>query len=441
VAVTLAATEQDFTPVASLTFDSEDGMQGWETVAGTFGRVSGVGSGLSSYYLETSSLTDGACDQVRSPVVKLSASSTLSVDNQFVIEPLNDAWYDRANVGIFDVASGERQVVVPSGGRPYLAEGPNGVCATAGQPGWAGPGPGWLPSTWSAADLGAAAIAGRKVQVDVAYGTDPLASGTGLQIDGVTLTDFELQVADDQPDACPRVCEIGDGDPAVEYTGGWHAKAHPEATGGSYTRRVGNNPQGAVARVVFSGPSVTLLHGVASAGGTADVLIDGVLVRTLSFAGQGAVSFGSTATFSGLGAGSHELRLVHRSGAVYVDGFRFDCGAGGGADAGAPAYRSQTAVEVLTASSGALVSRTVEIGAADAAVSVLLEGLPQAVTVELLGPLGTVVASGGGLLPGLAASGLDKAGLTPGTYTVRFPNALLPGARATLSVAKTVRTR
>ena len=172
-------------------------------VFGTFARkTTGGGANLTSTYIASNSLVDGTCDNVRSPKVKLTATSTLALYNQFVIEPMNDAWYDRANLGLYDVATGQRTVVAPSFGRTYLATGPNGVCVTAGQPGWAGPGPAWLPSTWSAADLGAASRAGRAVQLDVGYGTDPLASGTGLWFDEVTLTNFYEQVADGQSN-CP----------------------------------------------------------------------------------------------------------------------------------------------------------------------------------------------------------------------------------------------
>jgi hypothetical protein len=113
-------------------------------------------------------------------------------------------FYDRANVGIFDLETEARTTISPDGGlRPYNATGANGVCVTAGESGWAGAGPGFLPSSWSANALGAAALAGRRVRIDVAYGTDPLVEGAGFQFDEVTVTNFELQVADTGDDVCP----------------------------------------------------------------------------------------------------------------------------------------------------------------------------------------------------------------------------------------------
>lgn len=201
--VSFTNTEQDYVFRASKTYTFEGGTEGWQNVSGTFGRqTTGGGANLSSTYMASSSLVDGACDTVRSPIVKLTAASSLTMFNQFTIEPISDAWYDRANLGIFDVASGSRTTVVPSGGRTYLAEGPNGVCVVAGQRGWAGPGPGWLSSSWSAVDLGAAAIAGRAVQLDVTNGTDPTAAALGLWFDDVTLTNYYEQGADQQS-SCP----------------------------------------------------------------------------------------------------------------------------------------------------------------------------------------------------------------------------------------------
>lgn len=197
--VTFRNTEQDFVYRASRTYSFESGTEGWQTVSGTFQRqTTGGGANLSAGYMASSSLTDASCDNVRSPRVRLTPASTLTMYNQFAIEPISDAWYDRANVGIYDIATGTRSTVVPSGGRTYLASGPNGVCVTASQAGWAGPGPGWLASTWTAADLGAAGIAGRTVNVDVGYGTDPTAALVGFWFDDVTLTSIYEQGADQQ---------------------------------------------------------------------------------------------------------------------------------------------------------------------------------------------------------------------------------------------------
>jgi hypothetical protein len=202
--VTFKDTERDYVFRASKTYSFETGLEGWQRVSGTFKQqTTGGGANLTNTYIASNTLVDGTCDNIRSPKVKLGATSALTMYNQFVIEPMNDAWYDRANLGLYDVSTGVRTVVNPSFGRTYLADGPNGVCITAGKPGWGGPGPGWLPSQFSSADLGAASRAGKVLQLDIGYGTDPLASGTGFWFDEVTLTNFYEQVADTQSNGCP----------------------------------------------------------------------------------------------------------------------------------------------------------------------------------------------------------------------------------------------
>lgn len=202
VSVTFKDTQQDWTAVASKTYSFENGMDGWKVVQGTFVRqTTGGGALATSTYLASSSLVDSACDEVRSPKLRLTSLSTLSLYNQFTTEPMSDAWYDRANVGIVDATSGVRTTAVPSGGRTYLADGPNGVCVVAGQPGWAGPGPAWLASTWTAADL--KLTDGRPVYVDLGYGTDSSVSGTGFWFDEVTITNA-MEIGPDTKTTCPR---------------------------------------------------------------------------------------------------------------------------------------------------------------------------------------------------------------------------------------------
>ena len=203
--VSLTGTESDFQFFSSRTFGFETDFEGWNIVSGTYTRQS-PGAPPTLFHLASSAFTAGQCDEIRSPQIKLTATSTLSLSSQFVTEPGTEetGFYDRANVGIFDLETEARTTITPDGGlRPYNAVGANGVCVTAGESGWAGGGPGFLPSSWSATALGAPGLAGKRVRLDVAYGTDPLVEGAGFQFDEVTLTDFELQVADQSSDVCP----------------------------------------------------------------------------------------------------------------------------------------------------------------------------------------------------------------------------------------------
>jgi hypothetical protein len=426
--VRFASTEQDWTFYPSRTFSFETDNEGWTKVSGIFDRSNvGLGANLTLWYMASSFAQDNACDEIRSPIFKMTPTSTLSLYNQYSTEPKdistippdpNDptamAFFDRANTGIFDVGNGTRTPIVPSGGRTYTASGPNGTCVSAGQPGWAGAGPGWLQSTWTPADLNASALAGRKVQLDIGYGTDGSVSGTGFWFDEVTLTNVYILGPDPQSDVCP--VDLDDSDPSIEYTGGWHRKSDPAASNGGYHVRVGPNSRGAAARLVFQGTEITYFYAVSNQGGTADIYLDGSLKQTLSYAGSGAIAFGKSLTYSGLAAGPHELRILHRTGAVYVDGFRIK---GGSANASAVKFTSQQQDSTGSAAEGPVLLRTVTIGLTDVDISVLVEGSATPLTVKLLDPTGAVVASGSSLLSGFTASGVDAPVTVPGTYTVQ----------------------
>lgn len=207
--VSLQNAESDLQTFGSKTFDFEtaEGPEGWQVIRGIFDRtdVDGGGNGT-DWYLSSSDNVPDQCDQIKSPAIVLSGTSTLSLWNQYEIEAelSPGEWFDRANVGIFDIASGERAVVSPDSGRLYEASGPNGTCDTAGQPGWADVNATWGTSTWSSGALGVAlgGPAGELVQLHIYYGTDPLDQGFGFHFDEVTLTDFDLQQPDAQSDIC-----------------------------------------------------------------------------------------------------------------------------------------------------------------------------------------------------------------------------------------------
>ncbi len=452
-----SATELDFTDVASQTFAFDLDLGGWQIVAGNYAFLPGSGSPSPVAYLGSTGATD-QCDQVRSPVIRTTEGTALSLWNQFNTEPANSGindptmepiFYDRGNVGIFDPSSGKRTTVDPDGGRPYNASGGGGFCVTAAQNGWATVAEGdtgaqWLESSFSPAAL--AEHAGRLVQIDLAYGIDQLVTGAGFHWDHATLTDFQLPTADTQDDVCsapPGVCgELDDADPAVEYRTGWHRRSHAEASNGGYHRRTGKgNGAAPTGRLVFDGEEVTYFYVMSNLGGTADVRIDGVLRETLSYGpggnGQENPTFGHSRTYAGLGPGTHELVIEHRTGAVYVDGFEVPCGSGQ-ADASAARFHSVTETSTATSAEGPVIVRQLAVDALTEHVSVVVEGSQLPLGVSLVDPLGQVVASGGALIPGLAISGVDAAVTQPGTYEIRIPNPLGAFSQVGISSARTV---
>ena len=206
--VFISGTESSFEAIASKTYTFDTDFEGWKIVSGTY-TVTPPGSPASPVgALYSSQFEDAQCDNIRSPEMRLKASSTLSLQNQFSTEPETLGAYDRANVGLFDVASGTRTTIIPTGGRLYNY-GPGttgGTCVTENQAGWAtsaaDSGASFAESSWNNQALGLPANADKRIRIDVGYGTDPIAAGAGFQFDHVTVTNFDLQVADTNSNTC-----------------------------------------------------------------------------------------------------------------------------------------------------------------------------------------------------------------------------------------------
>lgn len=188
--------ESDLQTFSTLTYSFETDRDGWQVGDGTFDQSVGGGGNGTLGFIASSSNLDDQCDSIRSPNVQISATTTLSVWTNFDIEANSGQWWDRANFGLVDAASGGRTTVVPDGGRLYNASGVGGTCGTVGQAGWADSQPTWAVSTYSATALGSAALDGSLVAIEARYGTDPAVVGTGFRFDEVTLTDVSLQVPD-----------------------------------------------------------------------------------------------------------------------------------------------------------------------------------------------------------------------------------------------------
>jgi hypothetical protein len=254
--LTIADAESDLQTVSSKTWDFEVDLDGWTLVQGTFDRASiGGGAGGSSWYARTSSGLHNQCDQIRSPALQLTATSTLTVSTNFDIENFSSgSWWDRANVAFFE--DGERNSVDPDGGRLYNASGDGATCVTGGQNGWATSQPTWAPSSFSATALESAGRAGQSVQLDVAYGTDVAVVGDGFRFDEVTVTDVEILVADGQSDICSGGLSLGTPVPGIAgVVNSFHVSGATPNRG--VLIFVGRNP-GSSAAVVRGCPGITV---------------------------------------------------------------------------------------------------------------------------------------------------------------------------------------
>lgn len=235
---------------------------------------------------------------------------------------------------------------------------------------------------------------------------------------------------------------IDDTDPAVEYVGGWHRKNDAGALDGTYTWRFSNGQRLRTARLAFSGHAVTLYYGKSSRGGEANVYIDGEYRMTLDFyrSGDKRPDFGHALVIKNLVEGEHEIVVVHAGRGVYLDGFEILSGdpASGGADP-SMAQSSVRTQEIHGTLGGALnptLTASVEMGELDEEISVIVEGPDHPVLVQILDPLGTVLASGETLVNDvLDISGVERGDLSPGTYTIIANDPLGVATPTTISVS------
>lgn len=198
--------ESDLQFFASRTYDFETDAEGWVTTRGTFTRTNdapGGAGGAGTYYLRSSANLDMQCDAVDSPPLRLTSTSTLSLQTHYDIENQSGGqWWDRANLAAAMLDDGSLRVLSPSGGRTYNASGPGGSCGLDTDPGWANAATSWAASSFTSAALQTGSLASRLMKLRLRYGTDPAANGAGFRFDQVTLTDVELTVPDAQPDVC-----------------------------------------------------------------------------------------------------------------------------------------------------------------------------------------------------------------------------------------------
>jgi hypothetical protein len=208
----VTSTESDLAQVASHTFSFETDEEGWTVKSGTFVRQGGGGAVQTQFHMSSSEEQDNQCDVIQSPVFFLTDTSTLRMWIRYDIEPPSGGQqWDRANVSLVDVVTGERTVLVPSSGRAYsVPDGSgNGTCGTSGQAGWNEQTPAY-PNLWYNVEFDQAALnpggafTNRLAKLQINYGTDENSAGGGIDFDEVKLTDFYLQGPDSHSDNCSQ---------------------------------------------------------------------------------------------------------------------------------------------------------------------------------------------------------------------------------------------
>ena len=169
-------------------------LEDWDVKSGSFSSEPTGGQSA----LKSSSILSKQCDRVRSPTLRLTSTSTLSISTYFDIERKSrGTWYDRGNIALFDGTT--RRIISPDGGRLYNVAGKVGgnfECNAneLGAIGWAGSATSWAESTFSATALGLNLSGDEtaEVQIDIYYGTDESDSSSGFSFNNVKVTNAQM---------------------------------------------------------------------------------------------------------------------------------------------------------------------------------------------------------------------------------------------------------
>ncbi|HWN40691.1 MAG TPA: hypothetical protein VNW71_00630 [Thermoanaerobaculia bacterium] len=402
-------------------------LRGWAI------RHSGLNNATKHYATSAAgNYPTNSCLGLESDTIRLGANPALSFRSRYDME----LGWDGGYVEVATEDSGfTNWTKLGSVNYPAVMAGPLGDPACGG-PGFADGQPAFtgtsLLDQWSNHSGSLAAYANKAVRIRFLFGSDGATEQGGWFVDDVKVTDAKLA------GPCHNCRHVDDSDPAVEHFS-FFFKADPSASNGGYHIRTGRrtqDPQPFV-RLAFQGDAITYHYATSNKGGTADIFIDGQLRETLSYLGPTPhVTFGASKTYSGLGAGPHEIKIVLKTLAVYVDGFTLT--ACGQADASAVEFTTTTTTSQGDLSLGPIVTKQVKVGANDRVVSVLVEGGGQPMTVRLLGPLGNVIATGGSLLQGFTDSGVDASVSKPGNYVVQVLRPLgVTRGQVEISIART----
>ncbi|CAM2070512.1 Fibronectin type-III domain-containing protein [Sulfidibacter corallicola] len=201
---TFDKTQSNWETLPVATFDFETDMNGFQAISGTFTRSNAIdGAGGSEFYLASSANTHNVCDVAYSPLMELSSDSTLSIQTHFDIEEFGQGWWDRANLALVNATDASRSVIAPDGGRTYNASGQaSSSFCNNGEDGFAAAMETWAESTFSAGALDSANQAGRQLYLELRYGTDGAAVGSGFRVDSISLTNVNVQVPEASSQSC-----------------------------------------------------------------------------------------------------------------------------------------------------------------------------------------------------------------------------------------------
>jgi hypothetical protein len=193
-------TAERSTVTGTLTYGFESDFSGWSTTAGLVTRAAGGAPGSTGASLHFRANLHNDCNGVLSPLIKPTATSTMSMYVNYILETGN---FDRADVRAVDAKTGEKFPLTNPTGATYNT-GPSTsrfplLCDDLGHlSGWSGSFP-----TWRVANFDLSGYSGREIRLDVHESTDQSALGSqGFWMDLVQVTNASQINCDAQGETC-----------------------------------------------------------------------------------------------------------------------------------------------------------------------------------------------------------------------------------------------
>ncbi len=206
-------TAERSTVAGPLTYSFDADLSGWTVAAGVVNRAAGgaPGSTTASLHFRTGAAND--CDAVQSPVVKPTATSTMTMFVNFVIEAGS---FDRANVRAVDNVTGEKTLLTPTGATYTTSGDVSLLCDNMGNlRGWSG-----SAASWRQASFDLSPFAGKEIKLESRYSTDGFFQGSqGFWMDAVQVTNASQINCDAQTNTCAALPpEVSPQGAAVPFT-------------------------------------------------------------------------------------------------------------------------------------------------------------------------------------------------------------------------------
>src|SRR6266542_3801748 len=247
------------------------------------------------------------------------------------------------------------------------------------------------------------------------------------------------------PTPSPLPCNgtaIEDDNATIAYSNGWHLVTSSSASAGHFrVNEGGSQPTAVLSFDTQSGQStssITYIYGTSPKGGSAQILLDGVLKQTIDYSGSSGSNrspvFGSSITLN-YGSGHHLLEIKPMHDAVYIDGFCL----GNAVSSGQPSTGPGTTSDLMaTLSAGQETLRSITLPAGTQAIAIAADPTPGVpLQLVLVGPSGQIIqtinSSGGVAI-------LEAPISQSGVYLIKTINASL-GPVQVWSVATPLVTR